>query len=175
MSLTGEVTGVIAMDMNSLRSGDRTEQQTNEDEQKKSLIANVYSNVGVKDPDPYKELDDWAVSSDDIQLAHNVTSGGGLVRRNLKKLTASGSHEEWYTELQVALAHRIAQLTGQELPDGREVRGAVPVMEQVSISGDDIMDYLREHPEIIGELDTEELGQLNQQVQERQDTAEADD
>lgn len=173
-SLTGVVTGVVTMDMEELRSGPSTEQSdSSEGEQSKSLIANVYSNTGERDPDPYRNLTDWASTEEDIRLAYQVTAAGGLVRRNLKRLTQSGSHEEWYTGLQVALAHRIAQLTDSELPDGREVEGAVPIMEHVSISGDDIMDYLREHPEVVSELDSEELAELSGEAEP--EPAEADD
>ena len=163
------------MDMDNLRNGRSNDnEQSSGPEQHKSLIANVYSSRGAEDPDPYKQLTDWEVSDEDIQLAYDVTSGGGLVRRNIKRLTASGSHEEWYTQLQVALAHRVAQLTDTQLPDGREVRGAVPVMEQVSITGDDIMDYLRAHPDEIDNLDSEELAEIAQSDAEPA-AAEADD
>lgn len=150
---------------------------TDEAGQSKSLIANVYSSDGTDDPDSYKELDDWDVSEEDIALAHDVTAGSGassLVRDALKKASASGSHEEWYTVMQIALAHRVAQRYGRDqLPDGREVRGAVPLMEHVSIEGSDIMDYLRAHPEYIGELDTEELAELRDEREA--EPAEADD
>lgn len=151
------------MNMDNLRSGvSNDDDQSDGPEQSKSLIANVYSSDGSQDPDPYKILDDWAVSEEDIRLAYEVTAAGGLVRRNIKRLTPSGSHEEWYTELQVAIAHRVAELTGADLPDGREVEGAVPVMEQVSIGGEEIMDYFREHPEEIENLDTQELAELSE-------------
>jgi len=150
-----------------------SEQTDSSAEQSKTLIANVYSNRGESDPDAYRELDDWEVSDEDIQLAFNVTAGtrNGMVRNYLKG-TPSGSHEEWYCEFQVALAHRIGQLQGLEtLPDGREVEGAVPVMDLLSIHGEDIMDYLRENPRFIEELDSEELAELQQE----KEPAEADD
>lgn len=163
------------MNMDDLRNGRSTESQDDSDAgQSKSLIANVYSSDGTSDPDSYKNLDDWAVSEEDISLAYEVTAAGGLVRRNIKRLTQSGSHEEWYTQLQVALAHRIAQLTESELPNGQEVEGAVPVMEQVSITGEDIMGFLREHPEEISGLDSEELADIAQSNAEPA-AAEADD
>lgn len=170
----------MSFDMDQLAGSGESDDAQPDSQQSKSLIGNVYSNRGVQDPDSYKELDDWDVSDDDIALAYDVTAGSGsnssLVRDALKRLSSSGSHEEWYTEMQVALAHRIAGLLGrEELPDGRETRGAVPVMEQVSIKGEDIMDYLQAHPEFIAELDTEKLAELKETIDERAEPAEADD
>lgn len=160
--------------MDELRNSTTTQQtETDGDEQRKSLISNVYSNNGMSDPDPYKKLGNWGVDQQDIKLAYDVTAGGGLVRRNLKRITPSGSHEEWYTEFQVALAHRIAQLTGEEMPDGRDVRGAVPVMEHLSIDASDIMEYLRANPQMVNQLDTEELARLADEQEDSDEGAEA--
>lgn len=160
--------------MDELRNSTATEPtETDGDEQRKSLISNVYSNNGMSDPDPYKKLGNWGVDEADISLAYQVTAGGGLVRRNLKRITPSGSHEEWYTEFQVALSHRIAQLTGQDMPDGREVQGAVPVLDHLSIDASDVMEYLRANPQMINQLDTEELARLADEQSSSDEEAEA--
>lgn len=172
----------MSFDMDELSQDSTDQTDSDENTQRKTLVANMYSNRGILDGDSYKELDDWGLDEDDISLSYNVTKANGLVRNTLKSLAPSGNHEEWYAELQVGLAHRIAQLKGRdELPDGREVEGAVPIMEQVSITGGDIMDYLREHPECIEDLDSAELAQLREEHEEEQEeeeeaaAAEADD
>lgn len=166
----------MSLDMNELGSPSTDESDSGAANQSKTLVANMYSSRGIQDPDSYKELDDWSMSDDDISLSYQVTKAGGLVRNALKSLSASGNHEEWYADMQIALAHRIAELKGQdELPDGRDVEGAVPVMEQVSIGADEVMDFLREHPEEISDLDTSELAELREAAEDDdQDAAQAE-
>jgi len=173
------------MNMDDLRNDGSSTDTEQDVSQSKSLLYHVYSNRGIQDSDPYKELDDWECSDDEIRLAYQLGAGSAadpIVRDKLATLTESGDREEWFTDLTVAMGHRIAQLIGRDtLHDGRDVKGAVPVMEQFSIQGGDIMDYLREHPEFITQLDTEELAELRDKAQTEQDgeeepaPAEADD
>ena len=170
--------------MSDLASGDSSNDSEQDVSQSKSLVYHVYSNRGIQDPDPYKELDDWGCDGDDIELAYQLAAGSAadpIVRDKLSTLTQSGDRDEWFTDLTVAMGHRIAQLIGRDtLHDGRDVEGAVPIMEQFSLNGGDLMDYLREHPEFISDLDTEELAELRDEVQAEQGDdspapAEADD
>lgn len=118
-------------------------QNNNDAEQSKSLIANTYSNRGSADPESYKELDDWELTDEEIQLAYDVTRGGGVMRRAAKSMAASGSHEEWYSELQVKLANYVADILNQDLPNGESPEGPIPLMEFLALDEQDIVEYLR--------------------------------
>ena len=118
------------------------------DVQSKTLIANVYSNRGASDPEAYKELDDWEdVTDEDLAIAYDVTSDNGYVRDNIKKITSSGDHREWYTQLQVALAHYISGPGRlEEETFGNEVtvesEGAEPLLDLLAFEADHIVNYL---------------------------------
>lgn len=114
--------------------------------QQKSLIANVYS---TDRDDNYKSLEGWDWFD---ETAYHVTKGGGLLRRNLKRITPSGSHEEWYTRFQLLLAHYVGELVDETLPNGDEPEGPVPLMEFLGFDADDIARYLQENPEMAEEI-----------------------
>lgn len=144
------------MDWNNLTSSGSDDSPDNgTSQQKKSLVANVYS---TDTDENYKDLSDWEEFS---PLAWQLTrsSNGashpaaGLVRDTLKRVTESGDHEEWYTQLQVALGHFIGEkLQVEELPDGSEPQGAVPLMELFDFTDRHIAEYLAENGEVADDL-----------------------
>lgn len=144
------------MDWNKLTDDDSDDSSSaGTSQQKKSLVANVYSTDG---DDKYKDLSDWEEFN---PLAWELTrsSNGadhpaaGLVRDTLKRVTESGDHEEWYTQLQVALGHFIGEkLQHEELPDGSEPEGAVPLMELFDFTDRHIAEYLAANGEVAENL-----------------------
>lgn len=136
------------------------ETNANGEEQKKSLVANTYSRRGVGLPtdDRYKELEDWQLSDDEITLAYelNAPQGGSAVVQNFLDAFWAGGHEEFYSELQIAIAHMVAHhpnYTVREFDERDiEAQGAVPVMELFQIDTDDVASYLSENQDIAQEI-----------------------
>lgn len=118
------------------------EEDMSDADQAKSLIANVYSTDA---DDNYKDLSDW---EDFDPLAYQLTKQDGLLRSTLKDITASGSHEEWYCQLQVKLGHYIGDIVEREMPDGSEPEGAVPLLDFLAIDATDILEYMEDDEEI---------------------------
>lgn len=158
-----------------LRQGNNPDTGSGEAGQSKSLVANTYSSYGTDDPDPDKKIDNWGLSEDEVRLAWLVTKGSnnsgteGFVRDAAATLASSSSHEEWYSQLQINLAHYIGDIMGVSLPNGEEPEGPVPMMEQLDLDGSDLMEFFRENPEEIEHLDSEELRDLADQVEEDED------
>jgi hypothetical protein len=117
-------------------------QDMSDADQKKSLIANVYSTDA---DDNYKDLSDW---EDFDEMAYHLTKQDGLLRSTLKDITPSGSHEEWYCQLQVKLGHYIGDIVEREMPDGSEPEGAVPLLDFLAIDAGDILEYLETDEEV---------------------------
>lgn len=135
-------------------SNDDSEQSTRD--QSKSLIANTYSNRG-RGPNGYKSLDDWGLSDEEIEIAFGVTStqnGSGSVRNFVKGLVPSKDHEEFYSKLQLAIAHSIS--TGYKVNEleasSIDSRGSVPLMEMFHISAGDMVQYMKDNPQVAADL-----------------------
>lgn len=158
-----------------LRQGNSPDSDDSTDaSQSKSLIANTYSNDGESDPDSYKNIGDWGIDNDQIHLAYRVTKGSGtgtdgLMRDAAATLSSSGSHEEWYSQLQVKLAHYIGDIMEVTLPTDVEPKGPVPLFEFLDFDGGDLMEFLRENPQYIEQLDSEELAELKSEYEEAQE------
>lgn len=122
------------------------EQDVSDVEQKKSLISNVYSTDA---DDNYKDLSDW---EDFDEMAYLVTKQNGLLRDVLKDITPSGTHEEWYCQFQVKLAHYIGDIVGRDLPQNTEAEGPVPLLDFLAIDANDILTYMESDEEIAEEV-----------------------
>ena len=169
----------MAMDDMFSGDGDDDEEQTTnvQDEQKKTLIANAYNTTGQNDPDPYKELD-WNLNEEEIRMAYLMTaprSSGSAVVQNTLDSWGPGGHEEWYSELQVKLAHIFGD-AGVPVPEfdeqDIEPEGAVPMMEFLGLNEDDILQFLSENQEVAQEV-YEALHEARQEEEAAE--AEADD
>lgn len=125
----------------------------NNDGRSKSRIAFTISGK-YDSSDSYDDYTDWSQSEEDMKLAYLVTKGKnntgteGMVRDSAEKIADSGNHNEWYSELQVKLAHFFGDFIGVDLPDGREPKGAAPLLEYLDIRGEHIVDYFKENPEV---------------------------
>lgn len=130
-------------------------------EQRKSLIANSYS---TSLDDEYKDITGWGLDEDEIERAYklNAPQGGGsaAVQTALNGLFAGG-HEEFYSRLQLALAHvfgRSQQI--RELDEaGVEARGSVPVMQLLNIESSDAVDYFTAE-DVDVEITAEDIAQI---------------
>lgn len=153
------------------------------EKQHKSLIANTYSTKTLTDR---KDISDWRLNEQQVRLAFGCTSprhGSGGLKKFLDGLRAGG-HEEWYSELQVALAHMVVESPYATITEFEELdiepRGAVPVLELLSISAGDIAAYLQsemeENPEMVRQLrDALNDMDIPDEQEEEPEPAEADD
>lgn len=130
---------------NTMQETEPSEESTN-GEQRKSLIANSYS---TSHDNNYKDVTGWGMDEDEINLAYllNAPNSGGSasVQRALDGLFAGG-HEEFYSRLQIALAHVFGRT--RNIPEfeaqGIEAEGSVPVMQLLNIEVSDIVEYITE-------------------------------
>jgi len=185
---------------------DDDEEQTDEEpvqadeEQKKSLVANLYNNAGQDDPDPYKQLD-WEMPDrgEELTLEEAMlvsyqfiaprSDGSAIVQSTLNDYS-EGGHEEWYATLQLKLAHIFGDV-GVQIPEFErrdiEPQGAPPMLEFLGIDADDIIDYLSQNPEMASDVyqrlqqaaedddSEEEEAESDESEETEQEPAEADD
>lgn len=162
-------------DMLGSSSNDDEEEEANAAEsQSKTLVFHSYSNRGMTDPDPYKQLDDWEkLTDEEIDLAYEISSGGGFVRTTLDDdLRGYEGREEWYNHFQIALAHYLSDIKGHETFSSQNVEseGAVPLMEDIfGFEARHFMSFFEENPEVVNQLDSERLAELAQQAEESED------
>lgn len=159
----------------------RSSNETGLHEQKKTLIAHSYSTTY---DDKYSDLDDWGLSQEQVRMLHKMYStstGSGALKGIVSALTESGDHEEFYNELQLAIAHAVYPL-GQ-LDDFKEMaefeeydiepQGSIPVMEFFQLDSDDIIQYL-DSREDEGEMAEEVYEQLHAAATEDDGAEESD-
>jgi len=147
--------------------------------QSKTLIFHSYSNRGVEEPDPYKELDNWNQLDDEqLAIAYDVSSGKGFVRDKVGMIPGYADREEWYNHFQIELAHFLADRLNRDQFGNDvtvEAEGPVGLMELFAFTGEDIMEYLRENPEPVLDFDSDELSELANQAREEQEEEEEEE
>jgi hypothetical protein len=168
------MTGLEDLGDVSIDSGEQT--SSSDEEQSKTLVFHSYSNRGLEEPGPYKKLDSWEVLDDEqLDIAYDVSSEDGFLRKNIGRIPDYEDREEWYNHFQVVFAHFLAgRLNWDEFGYGLtvETEGPVPLMEFFAFTGKDIMKYLRENPENVLDLDSDELSELANQAREEQEEEE---
>lgn len=173
----------LADDLGIEEEQDEQTRSNGSEKQHKSLVANTYSTKSLNDR---KDISDWRLDEKAVRLAFGATSprhGSGGLKKFLDGLRAGG-HEEWYSELQCALAHMVVESPYANIHEfeelGIEPEGSVPVMELLNIDSGDIADYLQsqmgDNPEMARQLrDALNDMDIPEEEEDEEEPAEADD